>query len=95
MYLFCVFCSRSNRFQAYEFFEAKKAGSGHDACVAFYSLTAIGSIDTMIANFLTSLQALVDDRNRVHNSININTETGRLSSRKPNLQNQPALEKDR
>lgn len=33
--------------------------------------------------------------NRVHCSLNINTETGRLSSRRPNLQNQPALEKDR
>ena len=33
--------------------------------------------------------------NRVHCSININTETGRLSCSKPNLQNQPAVEKDR
>ncbi|XP_058774911.1 DNA polymerase I A, chloroplastic/mitochondrial-like [Vicia villosa] len=33
--------------------------------------------------------------NRVHCSLNINTETGRLSARRPNLQNQPALEKDR
>ena len=49
----------------------------------------------MIANFLTSLQALADDQRRVHGSLNINTETGRLSSRKPNLQNQPALEKDK
>jgi hypothetical protein len=32
---------------------------------------------------------------RVHCSLNINTETGRLSARRPNLQNQPALEKDR
>ena len=31
----------------------------------------------------------------MHCSLNINTETGRLSSRRPNLQNQPALEKDR
>jgi DNA polymerase-1 len=68
---------------------------GHEACVAFFSLTAVGSIDTMIANFLTSLQALADDQSRVHGSLNINTETGRLSSRKPNLQNQPALEKDK
>jgi hypothetical protein len=36
----------------------------------------------------------VDKENRVHCSLNLNTETGRLSSRKPNLQNQPALEKD-
>jgi DNA polymerase family A len=31
----------------------------------------------------------------VHCSLNINTETGRLSCRRPNRQNQPALEKDR
>lgn len=31
----------------------------------------------------------------MHASLNLNTETGRLSCRKPNLQNQPALEKDR
>jgi len=82
--------------QAYDFF-GKEGGhdAGHDACVAFFSLTAIGSIDTMIANFLTSLQTLADDQKRVHGSLNINTETGRLSSRKPNLQNQPALEKDK
>jgi hypothetical protein len=48
----------------------------------------------MIANFLTSLQELADSDSRVHCSLNLNTETGRLSSRRPNLQNQPALEKD-
>ena len=78
---------------AYDFFGGGEAG--HDACVAFFSLTAIGSIDTMIANFLTSLQTLADEQNRVHCSLNLNTETGRLSSRKPNMQNQPALEKDK
>lgn len=49
----------------------------------------------MIANFFTSLQELVDEQSRVHCSLNLNTETGRLSSRRPNLQNQPALEKDK
>jgi DNA polymerase I len=49
----------------------------------------------MIANFLTSLQELADSDSRVHCSLNLNTETGRLSSRRPNLQNQPALEKDK
>lgn len=49
----------------------------------------------MIANFITSLQELADDQSRVHCSLNLNTETGRLSSRRPNLQNQPALEKDK
>jgi len=37
----------------------------------------------MIANFLTSLQSLVDHDSRVHGSLNLNTETGRLSSRRP------------
>ena len=40
------------------------------------------------------MKALVDNNNRIHCSLNLNTETGRLSSRRPNLQNQPALEKD-
>ncbi|WMV39868.1 hypothetical protein MTR67_033253 [Solanum verrucosum] len=35
------------------------------------------------------------ENGRIHCSLNINTETGRLSARRPNLQNQPALEKDR
>lgn len=79
--------------QAYKFFGGGDAG--HEACVALFSLCAIGSIDTMIANFLTSLQSLADHDSRVHCSLNLNTETGRLSSRQPNLQNQPALEKDK
>jgi len=78
---------------AYNFFGG--GDRGHDACVALYSLCAIGSIDTMIANFLTSLQSLADHQSRVHCSLNLNTDTGRLSSRRPNLQNQPALEKDK
>ena len=32
---------------------------------------------------------------RVHASLNLNTTTGRLSCKNPNLQNQPALDKDR
>ena len=38
---------------------------------------------------------MIDTKSRIHASMNINTETGRLSCRRPNLQNQPALEKDR
>jgi len=78
---------------AYEYFG--KGKEGHEACVALHSLCALGSIDTMIANFFTSLQTLTDHQSRVHCSMNLNTETGRLSSRRPNLQNQPALEKDK
>ncbi len=43
---------------------------------------------------ITLSGALADKNNRVHCSLGINTETGRLSARRPNLQNQPALEKD-
>jgi DNA polymerase-1 len=32
---------------------------------------------------------------RVHCSLNLNTETGRLSARRPNLQNQPSLDRDK
>lgn len=78
---------------AYDFFGGGDAG--HDACVALYSLTQMGSIDTMIGNFLLPLQFLADENSRVHCSLNLNTETGRLSARRPNLQNQPALEKDK
>lgn len=49
----------------------------------------------MLNNFILPLQDLADEHSRVHCSLNLNTDTGRLSSRKPNLQNQPALDKDR
>ena len=68
---------------------------GREACIALDSLCAMNSIDTMVANFIKPLQSLSDDQGRVHCSLNLNTETGRLSSRRPNLQNQPALEKDK
>ena len=67
---------------------------GREACLALGALANVGQIDSTITNFLVPLQALVDKDKRIHCSLNLNTETGRLSSRKPNLQNQPALEKD-
>ena len=73
------------------------------------ALCEVSAIDTLLSNFIIPLQGdaiatrLLDGDNeqgasrlgRVHCSLNINTETGRLSARRPNLQNQPALEKDR
>ena len=66
------------------------------------ALCELGAIDTLLSNFIKPLQgseiATVDSNgnlDRIHCSLNINTETGRLSARRPNLQNQPALEKDR
>lgn len=78
-----------------EAFESFGGGTaGVRACRAIGALAAVGQVDATINNFLVPLQALVDKNNRIHCSLNLNTETGRLSSRKPNLQNQPALEKD-
>ena len=48
----------------------------------------------MLATYIIPLQKSVGKDGRIHCSLNINTETGRLSARKPNLQNQPALDKD-
>lgn len=68
---------------------------GKNACIAIDALSKYGSIETMIGSFLQPLQSMVDKDSRVHGSFNLNTETGRLSSRNPNLQNQPALDKDK
>jgi len=68
--------------------------AGEEACVALDALCNMGSIDTMLNTFINPLRLLADAESRVHCSLNLNTETGRLSSRRPNLQNQPALEKD-
>ncbi len=77
---------------AYEQFGG--GAKGAEACEAIASLVGMGAIDTMLSNFILPLQENADERSRVHCSLNLNTETGRLSSRQPNLQNQPALEKD-
>lgn len=69
--------------------------NGEAACKAIDALARVGVIDSMLSNFICPLQAMADDKGRVHCSLNLNTETGRLSARRPNLQNQPALDKDR
>ncbi|XP_027931297.1 DNA polymerase I B, chloroplastic/mitochondrial-like [Vigna unguiculata] len=70
---------------------------GKEACHAIAALCEVCSIDSLISNFILPLQGhnISGKDERIHCSININTETGRLSARRPNLQNQPALEKDR
>ncbi|XP_022753156.1 DNA polymerase I A, chloroplastic-like isoform X2 [Durio zibethinus] len=70
---------------------------GREACHAIASLCKVCSIDTLITNFILPLQGsnISGKSGSVHCSLNINTETGRLSARRQNLQNQPALEKDR
>lgn len=65
---------------AYDFFGG--ASEGTRACRAIDALCRAGQIDTMLSNFILPLQQQVDDRGRVHASLNLNTETGRLSSRR-------------
>ncbi|GAB2243457.1 hypothetical protein Droror1_Dr00020232 [Drosera rotundifolia] len=74
-----------------------KGREGKEACHAIAALCEVCSIDSLISNFILPLQGshVAGKNGRVHCSLNINTETGRLSARRPNLQNQPALEKDR
>lgn len=62
---------------------------------AIEQLIEASAISTLISTFLNPLQDRPGEDNRIHASLNLNTETGRLSSRRPNLQNQPALDKDR
>ncbi|KAM7504160.1 hypothetical protein LguiB_003064 [Lonicera macranthoides] len=70
---------------------------GIEACHSIAALCEVCSIDSLISNFILPLQGsdISGKNGRIHCSLNINTETGRLSARRPNLQNQPALEKDR
>ena len=79
--------------RAHEFFGGGE--KGERACRAIDDLLESSRIDTLLNNFLVPLQSMLDSNHRVHASMNLWTETGRLSCRKPNLQNQPAMEKDR
>ncbi|KAH7546679.1 hypothetical protein FEM48_Zijuj01G0227200 [Ziziphus jujuba var. spinosa] len=79
------------------FADSKLEEEGREACHAIAALCEVCSIDSLISNFILPLQGsnISGKNGRIHCSLNINTETGRLSARRPNLQNQPALEKDR
>jgi len=71
---------------------------GLEAAAAIDALCEASAVATLLSGFILPLQGSnLRGRGgrRVHCSLNINTETGRLSARRPNLQNQPALEKDR
>ena len=77
---------------AYKHFGEGEAGKA--ACEAIDALCKVSAVNIMLNTFIKPLQEQTDKEGRIHCSLNLNTETGRLSSRKPNLQNQPALEKD-
>jgi DNA polymerase-1 len=51
-------------------------------------------IETLLKTFILPLQEAADKQGRIHCSLNFNTDTGRISARRPNLQNQPSHDKD-
>lgn len=62
---------------------------------AIVSYEKFKTIETLLKTFIIPLQECTDSRSRIHCSLNLNTDTGRLSARRPNLQNQPSLDKDK
>ena len=63
-------------------------------CEALDNWLQFKGIEKLLTTYINPLQELPDKNGRVHCSMNLNTETGRISCRKPNLQNQPAGDKD-
>lgn len=61
---------------------------GPDGVEAVGKLLRLKEVDSMLHSFLLPLEGL-SRNSRVHPHLNINTETGRLSSRQPNLLGEP------
>jgi DNA polymerase-1 len=72
--------------------DEKASEAFHNAISSFEKFK---SIETLLKTFIYPLQTCSDSKGRIHCSLNLNTDTGRLSARRPNLQNQPALDKDK
>lgn len=56
-------------------------------CIALENWLNFKAIETLLGTYIEPLQVAPDANGRIHCSMNLNTETGRLSCRKPNLQN--------
>jgi len=71
---------------AYEHFKAiGEEQKGVDMCLALEQWYNFKSIETLLSTYINPLQTAPDNHGRIHCSMNLNTETGRLSCRKPNL----------
>lgn len=68
---------------------------GIEMSIALDSWLKYKHIEKLLTTYIRPLQHDLDGNGRIHCSMNMNTETGRISSKKPNLQNQPALDKDK
>lgn len=72
--------------EAYKFFKEKgMEEEGKRCCEALYKWTQFKGIETLLNTYIIPLQRAPDKGGRIHCSMNLNTETGRLSCRKPNL----------
>lgn len=79
--------------QFYEKFNDVEKAKAFEEALSSYE--KFKSIDTLLKTFIVPLQETADKNGRIHCSLNFNTDTGRISSRRPNLQNQPSLDKDK
>jgi len=72
--------------KAYDHFKSiGKEEEGKEICKALNSWLKFKQIETLLQTYIIPLQRAPDAKGRIHCSMNLNTETGRLSSRKPNL----------
>lgn len=76
----------------FEKFEDENKSKDFESALSSYE--RFKAIETLLKTFIIPLQEAADKNGRIHCSLNLNTDTGRISSRRPNLQNQPANDKD-
>lgn len=61
----------------------------HQSCVMMHHLLNMGKYDYVIGSFIDPLMEKIVNHNRIHPSLSLDTSTGRLVCRKPNLHNPP------
>ena len=72
--------------QAYDHFKALgQEQQGIEMSLALEHWLNYKGIETLLTTYIWPLQEAPDSKQRIHCSMNLNTETGRLSCRKPNL----------
>lgn len=62
-----------------------KEEEGIQVSLALENWINFKSIETLLNTYINPLQVSPDNTGRIHCSMNLNTETGRISCRKPNL----------
>jgi len=70
---------------------------GEEGCVGLHYRAEASKISKAKTSFLEKLtdSDIVDENGRLHTSLSLLTKTGRITSRNPNLQQIPAVDKDR